>query len=251
MSYPPAVADFQAQFPREFVYGTSLAAVQIQDIQRAINEAGITFNPELWDGATPLGLTTELNIVYLYVAAHYLVLNVQGAGGLSAVNFGRGVKSSGGGTIQTKSVGSLSIAYVIPEDISKSPILGQYMRTDFGQKYLCLLAPRLVGNVAIVSGQSFSPAAFNTVIPPLQITTTVLSGGTHAVAYSHTLVAVGGVGAYSWTLVSGTLPTGLTLGATTGIVSGTPTTAATYYFELRVTDVMGNTATMNYQVVIA
>jgi hypothetical protein len=64
-------------------------------------------------------------------------------------------------------------------------------------------------------------------------------------------VAVGGVGAYSWTLVSGTLPTGLTLGATTGIVSGTPTTAATYYFELRVTDVMGNTATMNYQVVIA
>ena len=251
MGFPPSVTDFKAQFNREFVYGTSLDTVQDADIQRSINEASVTFNPELWDGQTALGSTTELNIVYLYVCAHYMVLNIQGAGGLSSVNKGRGVKSSGGGTIQTKSIGSVSLTYVIPEDIQNSPLLGQFMRTDFGQKYLCLLWPRLVGNVALVSGQSYSPAVFNTVIAPLQITTTTIAGGTHNVAYSQTIQATGGVGQYTWTKQSGTLPTGLSLGALTGIVSGTPTVAGTYYFEVLVTDVMGSTAFMNYQVIIA
>ena len=251
MSFPPSVSDFKTQFSREFLYGTSLAQVQDNDVQRAINEASITFNPGLWDGVTPLGSTTELNIVYLYVAAHFLVLNIQGAGGLAPINRGRGVKSSGGGTIQTKSVGSVSIAYVIPDDIAKSPILGQFMRTDYGQKYLAMLAPRLVGNVGLVSGQSCSPAVFNSVIQPLQITTLSLAAGTHAVPYSQTLKATGGVGQYTWTKYSGTLPAGLTLAPSTGILSGTPTTATTYYFQVIVTDIMGNQAQMNYQVVIA
>ncbi len=250
-SFPPAVADFKAQFNREFVYGPSLAQVQDNDIQRSINEAWISFNPGLWDGVTALGSTTELNIAYLYVAAHYLVLNVQAAGGLSTVNRGRGVKSSGGGTIQAKSIGSVSLTYVIPEDIQNSPILGQYMRTDFGQKYLTLLWPRLIGNVAVVSGTPFSPAVFNQVIAPLEITTLSLPGGTHSVAYSQTLKATGGIGQYTWTKPSGTLPAGLSLGALTGTLSGTPTTAASYYFQILVTDIAGNTATMNYQVVIA
>ncbi len=145
----------------------------------------------------------------------------------------------------------MSVAYAIPEDVAKSPILGQYMRTDFGQKYLALLAPRLVGNVAIVSGQSFNPAAFNSVIAPLQITTLSLPGGTHAVSYAATMAATGGVGQYAWTKTSGTLPPGLALNATLGTLTGTPTLAGTYYFQVTVTDIMGNTAEMNYQVIIA
>jgi hypothetical protein len=254
MSYPPSVADFKAQFTREFKYGESLADVQDNDIQRSINETYVSFNPGLWDGATALGSTTELNIAYLYLSAHYLALNVQGAGGLSPVNRGRGVKSSGGGTIQNKSIGSVSIAYAIPEYVQNSAILGQYMRTDFGQKYLALLAPRIVGNVAIVSG--VSPAAVGPIygllnIQPLQINTLSLAGGTHNVAYSATVSATGGVGQYTWTKPSGTLPTGLTLSPVTGIISGTPTVAGTYYFEVLCTDIMGNTAAQNYQVVIA
>ncbi len=251
MSFPPSVADFKAQFTREFEYGVSLAQVQDNDIQRAINETSISFNPGIWDGTTQLGSTTELNIAYLYLAAHYMTLNIQGAGGLSSVNRGRGVKSTGGGTIQSKSVGSVSLTYVIPEDVQNSPILGQYMRTDFGQKYLALIAPRLVGNVGIVSGVSFSPAVFNTVIAPLQITTTSVAGGTHNVAYAAVVAATGGVGQYTWTIASGSLPTGLTLAPMTGIVSGTPTVAGSYYFEVQVLDIMGNTSVMNYQVVIA
>lgn len=251
MSFPPNVANFKAQFNREFIYGASLDTVQDNDIQRAINETSIAFNPCLWDGTTPLGTTTELNIAYLYLSAHYLTLNIQGAGGLSAVPRGRGVKSAGGGSIQTKSVGSVSVAYAISEDIAKSPILGQYMRTDFGQKYLMLITPRLVGNVGIVSGQSYSPAVFNTVIAPLQITTTACASATHNVSYAQVIHATGGVGQYTWTVSSGALPTGLTLAPLTGIISGTPTVAGTYYFQILVTDIMGNTSSMNYQVVVA
>ncbi len=252
MSFPPSVADFKAQFNREFAYGTSLAAVQDNDIQRAINETSVSFNPGLWDGVTMLGSTTEQNIAYLYLAAHYMTLNIQGAGGLSSVNRGRGLKSSGGGTIQTKSVGSVSVTYVIPEDVQNSPILGQYMRTDFGQKYLALIAPRLVGNVGIVSGASFSPAAFNTIVPQLSITTTSMPNGVHLIPYPRTpILATGGFGQYTWTVSSGSLPTSLTLASGTGIVSGTPSLAGTYNFTILVTDILGNTSKMIYQVVIA
>lgn len=240
-------------FNREFDYGASRAQVQDNDIQRAINETSVSFNPGLWD-SSPIGATTEQNIAYLYLAAHYMTLNIQGAGGLASVNRGRGVKSSGGGTIQTKSIGSVSITYAIPDYVQNSAVLGQYMRTDFGQKYLALLAPRIVGNVAVVSGAS--PAnigeIFNAInIPPLQINTLACAGGTHNVAYAQVLNANGGVGQYVWTITSGSLPTGLTIASLTGIISGTPTVAGTYYFEVTVTDIMGNTAVQNYQVVIA
>jgi hypothetical protein len=49
------------------------------------------------------------------------------------------------------------------------------------------------------------------------------------VAYSQTLAAVGGYGNYSWALVEGSLPSGLTLAAT-GVISGTPTALGSYTF---------------------
>ena len=58
---------------------------------------------------------------------------------------------------------------------------------------------------------------------PLTITTTSLPNGSLGTAYSQTLIAVGGIGAHTWQLTAGTLPNGLTLNATTGLISGTPT----------------------------
>ncbi len=252
MPFPPSVSDFKAMFTREFAYGTSGLTVMDNDIQRSLNEAGIVFNPDLWSTAQ-LGSTTEQNIAYLYVSAHFLALNVQGAGGLSAINRGRGVKSAGGGSIQSKSVGAVSVTYAFPASIQDSPILGQFMRTDFGQKYLALITPRLVGNVQVVSGVSFGAIdVLNTITPnPLQITTLSIPGGTNNVVYTTTLAATGGVGIYQWSVVSGTLPTGLVIGTLTGILSGTPTVAGTYYFEVQVQDNVGNQGRQNFQVVIA
>jgi M6 family metalloprotease-like protein len=53
-------------------------------------------------------------------------------------------------------------------------------------------------------------------------------------AYSHDLMASGGTGAYSWSVVSGALPTGLSL-STAGSITGTPTTQGTFNSTVRVT----------------
>jgi hypothetical protein len=73
---------------------------------------------------------------------------------------------------------------------------------------------------------------------PLTITTSTLANGTTGSSYSQTLQASGGTSPYSWSIVSGlgNLPPGLGLNASSGVISGTPTTAGTYNFTVRVTD---------------
>jgi hypothetical protein len=70
----------------------------------------------------------------------------------------------------------------------------------------------------------------------LSITTTSLPSGTAGVAYSATLTAAGGVYPYTWSLTSGTLPDGLHLNASSGAITGTPTTAGTSNFTVQVAD---------------
>jgi len=70
---------------------------------------------------------------------------------------------------------------------------------------------------------------------PLTITSTTLPAGTAGTPYSATLAASGGVPPYTWSLNAGSLPPGLNL-ASNGQISGTPTTAGTFTFNVRVTD---------------
>lgn len=70
---------------------------------------------------------------------------------------------------------------------------------------------------------------------PAITTAKTLPDATATVAYSQKLEGVGGTTPYGWALDSGALPNGLTLSAD-GIVSGTPTTAGTYSFKVRLRD---------------
>jgi uncharacterized protein (TIGR03437 family) len=77
---------------------------------------------------------------------------------------------------------------------------------------------------------------------PISITTTSIPNGTILTESSQTLTATGGTAPYTWTLVGGSLPPGMGL-SSTGILSGTPTTANTYTFTVKVTDATGTFAT--------
>jgi hypothetical protein len=83
-----------------------------------------------------------------------------------------------------------------------------------------------------------------TVATPVTITTTALDDGTTGTPYSASLTATGGTGSYVWSVVSGSLPTGLVLSGISGsTISGTPTAAGTSSFTVRATDSGGRTAT--------
>ena len=64
-----------------------------------------------------------------------------------------------------------------------------------------------------------------TVGGPLTINTASLPNGTVGTPYSQTLQGAGGTAPRSWSLAAGSLPGGLSLNSTTGLISGTPNTA--------------------------
>ena len=72
-------------------------------------------------------------------------------------------------------------------------------------------------------------------------TVSPLNTGNVGAVYSQTIAASGGVPPYrNWSVLSGALPPGLTLNETSGILSGTPTTAGAYDFTLAVDDSSSN-----------
>jgi Putative Ig domain len=80
------------------------------------------------------------------------------------------------------------------------------------------------------------------ILPPEAptITTEALSSGTVGGFYCcGNLFAGGGVQPYTWSVVAGALPPGLELPRRENTISGTPTTAGTFTFTVRVTDDLG------------
>ena len=75
--------------------------------------------------------------------------------------------------------------------------------------------------------------------------------GQAGVAYSNGLAVTGGTGPYTWSVSSGSLPPGLSLNPTTGVISGTPTSVGLYTFTVQVTDSFGLTATQTLSMSVA
>lgn len=81
---------------------------------------------------------------------------------------------------------------------------------------------------------------------------TVLAGGTVGVAYSgETFVAQGGNSPYTFSLLSGGLPSGLSLNSSTGVVSGTPLSTGTSTFTIQVTDSASHTGSQTFSMTIS
>ncbi|MDD5760258.1 MAG: prenyltransferase/squalene oxidase repeat-containing protein [Desulfobulbaceae bacterium] len=67
-------------------------------------------------------------------------------------------------------------------------------------------------------------------------------------SFNMTLTVSGGTAPYTWGLVSGSLPTGLSLGSSTGTISGTPTATGSFNFYYQVSDNSGLSATTPSQI---
>ena len=86
------------------------------------------------------------------------------------------------------------------------------------------------------------------------ITTASLPNGTVKTAYSAVIEASGGCTPYKWAIASGALPAGVTAEASSTTTSlhlaGTPSTAATDSFAVKVTGCAGAVSEVSYKVVI-
>lgn len=118
-------------------------------------------------------------------------------------------------------------------------------------------------NAAAFWGDSYPVTGFHSFmvklttngIQPIQIATTTLASGIENVAVNTSITAQFGAGGNQWVLDSGTLPPGVVgipgSGTPSVSLTGTPTTAGSYPFTVRVTDSLGGTDTQAFVWTIA
>ena len=108
------------------------------------------------------------------------------------------------------------------------------------------------------SGSTYLPTTdFGTVfrltipVPPTITTASQLPSGIVDTPYNLTLATTGGTTPYSWSVVSGNLPEGLSLSNSTGVIGGLPTSATNASFTVQVTGADSMYSTQSFTLTIA
>lgn len=144
--------------------------------------------------------------------------------------------------------GTLYVAQFSPDKIAVVPgVPGSLTVT----RSLAMAAPAsgptslgVLSNGTVLAGSTYQHSDLTRWVQPT-ITTGSLPLARVDLDYAVTLAASGGQSPYTWSVVSGSLPAGLTLNESTGIISGRPTTANANQvpnLTLRATDASGAAA---------
>ena len=107
----------------------------------------------------------------------------------------------------------------------------------------------IVTSNSVASGSAVQVAT--EVAPPVITTASLANWTVNQAGYSQTVAATtSGGGAISFSVSSGSLPTGLALTSASGLISGTPTVANTFNFTINATDSLNGFTSQAYTVVI-
>lgn len=145
----PTSDDFRERFARDFAFNllpgatgddSSLDKVREVDITMAMAQAEMVTNTGLCESQEVYALAIQL------LTAHFLALTIQASS--------QGLGTTGAWLTQSKSVEQLREAYVIPRKIRDNPNLAVLSKTQYGVQYLGLFAARLIGNIAVLPGET-------------------------------------------------------------------------------------------------
>jgi hypothetical protein len=210
--------------------GTYTFTVQVKDTSNntATAQTSITVTIPL-TMATPTAVTG--------VTGQTVTMQFTAAGGVSPYTYTLLSVLLGGNSITVPSTMSLSTTGLLSFQTTSTTPTGVYLVT--------VQASDSASHVVTTSGTITISAALS-MASPAAVTGTV--GQTVSMQFT----ATGGTPPYTYSFVQGTLPPGLTLNPSSGLISGTPTTPGTYGFAIQVTDSASlqatatGTITLNY-----
>jgi hypothetical protein len=197
-----------------------------------------TFTAQSQDTATLCSVTKQFTVVIscpsISVSPGSLTAGTVGSA------YSQTISASGGsgGYTYSKSAGTLPGGLTLSSAglLSGTPtVSGTFTFTVTGTDIYNCTGSQAYSLVITCTGVALSPSS--------------LPGGTEGLAYTQTITFTGGTGPYSFSLASGTLPTGLTL-SSAGVISGTPSAAGSYTFAVNGTDGANCTASQTYNVSI-
>lgn len=140
MSYTnPTITDFKNYFDRDFQYGATDLTVKDSDITKALNQSSL----RIFGGFESQDAYTE---GFLLLMAHSLVMNLLASS--------QGTAGKYEWLVNSKSVGSVSSGYSIPERISGNATFAMLSKTEYGARYLEFILPYLNGPVYTVAGDT-------------------------------------------------------------------------------------------------
>ncbi len=163
-------------------------------------------------------------------------------GGTVASTYNRTVSATGGTGTKTFSISAGALPTGLSLNATTGVILGT--PTSAGTSSFTVRATDTIGAI----GSRAYTVAIN---PAITLSPTSLPNGTSGTPYSRTVTASGGTGTFTYSVSAGSLGGGLTLNASTGAISGTPTTAGTRSFTIRATDGNGTFASQAYTITIS
>lgn len=171
-------------------------------------------------------------------------VNLQG--GALATPYAQPVTASGGTAPYTYAVSMGALPPGLTINASTGAIAGT--PTVVGNYSFAVTVTDANANAGV---HAYSIVITAAVVAPVTVSPPSLPAGTVGTPYLPIVTGTGGTAPYTYSIVSGALPSGLVINPNTGGISGSPTQAGTFTFTVQVTDALGNLGLGVFTVVIA